>query len=165
MKCFSRIPRGMAFLAVETAPPCVLGRRVANSPARGPGSQNRRDLWGRDSGRHFGRGFYGASAVGLRMRAKCPPVPGPAARASVIRSARRRANRLAVQRTITLGFSSKRYRKGTSLVQVHSVSGWIRRSWTGAKASGLRQNPHHGLPQALGQVSIDFGFSEGRLPA
>jgi hypothetical protein len=165
MKCFSRIPRGMAFLGAETALPCVLGRGWPIPPPVAPAAKTGGICGEEIPGDILGRGFYGASAVGLRMRVKCPPVPGPAARASVIRSARRRANRLAVQRTITLGFSSKRYRKGTSLVQVHSVSGWIRRSWTGAKASGLRQNPHHGLPQALGQVSIDFGFSEGRLPA
>lgn len=67
----------MAFLGAETALPCVLGRRVANSPARGPGSQNRRDLWGRDSGRHFGAGFLRGFGGGLEDAREVPPGARP----------------------------------------------------------------------------------------
>ena len=79
---------------------------------------------GISDGRDSRRGFYGASAVGLRIPAKCSPVPGPVARASIIRSARQE-NRLAVKGTITRGFfvetAPKRYRFGTGT----PASGWI----------------------------------------
>jgi hypothetical protein len=44
-------------------------------------------------------------------------------------------NRLAVAPTISGGFSSKRYRKSTRLVQEYPVTGWISRRWE------ARQNP------------------------
>jgi hypothetical protein len=59
-------------------------------------------------------------------------------------------NRLAVAPTITGGFSLKRYRKGTRLVQEHPLSAWIWRGWNG------RQNvvcsdktPHMSRPLRL----------------
>jgi hypothetical protein len=56
--------------------------------------------WGGDSGRHWGW-VYRAAAGGLSE------------------------NRIAAEQTIRAGFSSKRYRKGTCLVQEHPVTGWI----------------------------------------
>jgi hypothetical protein len=45
-------------------------------------------------------------------------------------------NRLAVAPTMTSGFSLKWYRKGTRLVQEHSLSAWIWRGWNGRQNVG-----------------------------
>jgi hypothetical protein len=66
-------------------------------------------------GRHFG-GILPACGGRLRIRAS--------------------ENRLAVAPTMTSGFSLKWYRKGTRLVQEHSLSAWIWRGWNGRQNVG-----------------------------
>jgi hypothetical protein len=50
-------------------------------------------------------------------------------------------NRLAVKRMIEGGFSSKRYRKGTCLVQVYPVNGWIWCSWNECQNAKCQTKP------------------------
>jgi hypothetical protein len=50
-------------------------------------------------------------------------------------------NRLAIKRTIKGGISSKRYRKGACLVQVHPVNGWIWCSWNERENVGGQTKP------------------------
>src|SRR6516225_1657755 len=100
---FRQIPRRMPFLAAETA--LALGRHL---PVLGPRRPKQAWFWGRDSGAILG-GSYGVRrpATGFtRAKTGLPSRP-----------------------TITGGFPSKRYRKGTRLVQVHPVNGWIWCSW------------------------------------
>jgi hypothetical protein len=68
-------------------------------------------------------------------------------------------NWLTVNRTIRAGFSSKRYRKGTCLVQVQPVNGWIWRSWNGCQNLGAQTKPLVFSPPAAKLVQHLDGVS------
>lgn len=112
-----------------------LGRRVGNFPALGPAAKTGEFCWGRDSGRCCAE-FYRAAAAGLRIRA---------------------SDQLAVEQTITGGFSSKRYRRGTPLVQEHPATGWIWRSWNEREKVGCSDKTLSTSTQAPGQVPAISG--------
>jgi hypothetical protein len=105
----------MPFVGAETALGCVGGRRVDISPSVARRPKQAGFLEEEISGDILA-GFYRPTAADLRIRAS--------------------ENRVTVNRTIRAGFSSKRYRKSTCLVQVQPVNGWIWRSWSSRQNMG-----------------------------
>jgi hypothetical protein len=110
----------MPFLGAEMALPCVLERRVGISPSLAPAAKEAGFL-GRRFGRHFGWVL--------------PASDGQLEEESYGQK------RLTVNRTIRAGFSSKRYRKGTRLVQEEPVTRWIWCSWNERENVGAWTKP------------------------
>jgi hypothetical protein len=104
---FRQVPRRMPFLGAETALGCVSRRQVALPLSLATVAKTGRDFWGE----RFRAIFSGLP--GCRGRLEDPSERKPARRLSDDYG----------------GGSSKCYRKGTRLVQVHPVNGWIWCSW------------------------------------